>query len=133
MNTNRKIIPLAMASGLVLCALACKGRVYDAQQAGNDANPTPSDSAAPDGAAASTHPDTQAQSQMEDSVITARVRTVLASDPALKGSVIQVETRGGTVSLNGTVLDRTQRHAAENAALRIQGVRNVNNLINVKR
>jgi osmotically-inducible protein OsmY len=124
-----------LLSALLSCVLvACEQRgEHDAQQSGNNGAPTPSDSASMDGATTRTNPDTAAQSQIDDSAITARARTVLQADSSLHGADISIVTRGGTVTLAGTVDERRQKEAAEHLVRGLRGVRTVNNEINVKR
>jgi osmotically-inducible protein OsmY len=67
-----------------------------------------------------------------DSRITAAVQGRLAADPLLKGLAIAVATRGGAVTLAGTVRSSAQRAAAERAARTVDGVTSVTNTVTVK-
>jgi len=67
-----------------------------------------------------------------DSRITAAVQGRLAADPRLKGLSIAVATRGGAVTLAGTVSSSAQRAAAEQVARTVDGVTSVSNTVTVK-
>lgn len=68
---------------------------------------------------------------LEDSGITAKVATQLASDDRVKSSEIDVETQKGVVTLKGNVDGDEAKAAAEEIARSIDGVKNVVNLITV--
>lgn len=68
-----------------------------------------------------------------DAALTARVKTAIASDAGLgSAAAINVQTYRGTVQLSGFVdsADKIERAAA--AARNVEGVRNVENNIQVK-
>lgn len=60
-----------------------------------------------------------------------KVRAALAADPRLKGMRIEVESRGGQVTLTGTVPSFRERYRAIETALRVQGVRTVTSKLEV--
>ncbi len=60
-----------------------------------------------------------------------KVRAALAADPRLKGTRIEVESRGGQVTLAGTAPSFRERYRAIETALRVQGVRAVTSKIEV--
>lgn len=69
--------------------------------------------------------------QLDDSAITAKVKTKLAADPEINPFRINVDVNAGVVRLSGTVEKETTRYEAEKLALGTGGVRRVINDIAV--
>lgn len=69
---------------------------------------------------------------IDDSVITANVKTALLADKVAPGMSIQVETFKGRVQLSGFVNSEAQAKQAEEVASRVKGVKSVINNITVK-
>lgn len=69
---------------------------------------------------------------VDDTVITAKVKTALAEDSAVPGHDVKVETRDGVVQLAGFVDNSTQKQQASEVARRIAGVKQVDNQLEVK-
>jgi len=69
--------------------------------------------------------------QIDDSVITAKVKAALIEDPATKARQIEVDTFRGTVQLNGFVDSADEKAAATRVAHSVNGVQNVRNNLNV--
>jgi hyperosmotically inducible protein len=69
---------------------------------------------------------------MDDSTLTAKVKTALAEDPVAKAHQIKVETRQGVVQLSGFVGDAAQKEAAGKVAASVTGVKSVQNNISVR-
>jgi hyperosmotically inducible periplasmic protein len=69
---------------------------------------------------------------VDDTAITAKVKTAMFRDPTVRGLQVQVETHGGTVQLSGFVDNEQQRALAERIASSVEGVRGVQNQITVK-
>ena len=69
---------------------------------------------------------------VDDSVITARVKTVLLKEPELKSLDVSVETLRGEVLLSGFVRDDTQRQKALKAASSVNGVASVKDAMVVR-
>src|SRR5688572_14913722 len=65
--------------------------------------------------------------QIDDSAVTAKVKSALASDPRTSASQIDVETFRGTVQLNGFVDSEDMKPAATRVASAVEGVRSVQN------
>lgn len=70
---------------------------------------------------------------MSDTAITASIKTDYLKDPDLSVLKIDVDTRGGVVTLNGLANDEAARTRAERIAAAIKGVREVRNFLVVKR
>jgi len=69
---------------------------------------------------------------MDDSVITAKVKSLLAVDDFLKSFQISVETYKGTVQLSGFVSSQKAVYKAEEIARSVKGVKSVKNDLIVK-
>jgi osmotically-inducible protein OsmY len=69
---------------------------------------------------------------VDDSVITAKVKTELVRDPDLSAAEINVETFKGTVQLSGFVKDSGDVSKAGTVARSVKGVKAVKNNLLVK-
>ncbi len=69
---------------------------------------------------------------VDDTVITAKVKSALLGDEAVKSFAVSVETVKGVVQLSGFVNTAAQRSAAGNAAWTVPGVKTVTNNLIVK-
>jgi hyperosmotically inducible protein len=70
---------------------------------------------------------------MNDTAITASIKTDFLKDPDLSVLKIDVDTKGGVVTLNGLAGDEAARVRAEKMASAIKGVKEVRNFLVVKR
>ena len=70
---------------------------------------------------------------MSDTAITASVKADFLKDPDLSVLRIDVDTKGGVVTLNGLANDEAARGRAEKFAGAIKGVKEVRNFLVVKR
>lgn len=70
---------------------------------------------------------------VDDATITAAVKSKLVADKAANLTRVDVDTNNGTVYLNGTVDDATQKTRAEQLAWEASGVKNVVNNLQVQR
>lgn len=75
----------------------------------------------------------KADKYMDDAWITAKVKTLLLQDDAVKGLDVNVETHKGMVQLAGWVSSPAQIAQAEKIALSVEGVKGVKNDLMVKR
>ncbi len=69
---------------------------------------------------------------VEDSVLTAKVKSALLKDPAVSGTAVHVETFRGLVQLSGFVKSAAERSRAEKLAQDIDGVTTVINSIVIR-
>jgi hyperosmotically inducible protein len=76
--------------------------------------------------------DRTAGAVVDDTVITAKVKTALAADSTVAAHEVNVETRNGVVQLAGFVDNSTQKSQAAEVARRIAGVKQVDNQLEVK-
>jgi len=70
---------------------------------------------------------------VDDSVITTKVKSLLANDDFLKSFQITVETYKGTVQLSGFVDSQQAIDKASEIARSVKGVKSVKNNLNVKK
>lgn len=73
-----------------------------------------------------------AGTNLDDSTITASVKSKLVADKAANLTRVDVDTNNGTVYLNGTVETPEQRARAEQLAWQASGVKNVVNNLQVQ-
>jgi osmotically-inducible protein OsmY len=70
--------------------------------------------------------------QRPDERIREEVCDVLTRDPLVDASEIEVEVQSGEVTLSGSVSDRRQKRAAEDALDGIAGIKDVHNRIRIQ-
>jgi hyperosmotically inducible protein len=70
---------------------------------------------------------------MDDSALTAKVKSALIDDPSTKAGDIKVETRQGVVQLSGFVSTQAQKDAAAKVAQAVTGVKSVQNGLTIKK
>jgi osmotically-inducible protein OsmY len=83
-------------------------------------------------ACASTAKQSSTGEYVDDSVITAKIKSMLAADDFLKSFQISVETYKGTVQLSGFVNDQKAVDKAVEIARGVKGVESVKNDLVVK-
>jgi len=83
-------------------------------------------------ACASTSKQEGAGEYVDDSVITTKIKSLLAADNFLKSFQISVETYKGTVQLSGFVDSQKAVDKAGEIASGVKGVKSVKNNLNVK-
>ena len=69
---------------------------------------------------------------IDDTAITASVKTRMLEDERVAGTSITVETLNGTVMLSGFAKSEAEKAAAESIARKVDGVRSVKNEITVR-
>jgi len=69
---------------------------------------------------------------ISDAAITAKVKAALLADSQLKSTQVSVETTQGIVQLSGAVDSKAQESEAVNAANKVDGVKQVKDLLSVK-
>jgi osmotically-inducible protein OsmY len=69
---------------------------------------------------------------VDDTTVTAKVKSALLGDDAVKSFEIKVETVKGVVQLSGFVDTSDQRSAAQSDASAVSGVKDVQNSLMVK-
>lgn len=74
----------------------------------------------------------RAGAAIDDAAVTARVNAELAKDPDLSALRIDVDTEAGKVVLKGSAPDAASRDRATQIAARVDGVKGVDNRLEVK-
>jgi hyperosmotically inducible periplasmic protein len=69
---------------------------------------------------------------VDDAAITSSIKARMVEDKALDAAAIQVETRNGNVTLSGFATDRLDKQAAEQIAIKVKGVKTVQNNVAVR-
>ena len=112
MRIDRKtlVVNAAVAAAMSVLIAGC-GNPQDKQ-------PTPSAS-------------TTVGTEIDDTVVTARVKATLLSDPDVKSNDIKVETRKGRVQLSGFVGTQARIDNAIALTRKVEGVKGVENAMNV--
>ena len=70
--------------------------------------------------------------EIDDTVITTKVKSALLENPDTKSFDIKVETRKGLVQLSGFVNNQSQADGAITIARKIEGVKNIDNAMTLK-
>lgn len=104
---------VALAAGVAIFATGC-----DRQQA------VPANSTTP--------PSTTVGTEIDDTVVTTKVKSALLGDQEVKGFEFKVETRKGKVQLSGFVDNQALADRAISIARKVEGVKDVENGMTVK-
>ena len=70
---------------------------------------------------------------VDDSIVTAKVKSALLADPAVKSFDIAIATRKGEVQLSGYVDNQAQINRAIDIARAVEGVQSINNEMSIKK
>ena len=87
---------------------------------------------APVAGAAAAPATTTIGNEIDDTVITAKVKSALLENPDTKSFDIKVETRKGLVQLSGFVNNQSQADGAITIARKIEGVKSIDNAMTLK-
>lgn len=123
----------AAAASLAIAALGGCARAespgFDAQAATRVAmaNPAPRPAEEPPAPPAAEPRPLPSRESLSDTVISARVKASLLSDPAMSGSDVSVNTDHGVVNLSGRVKSQEQAAIATSHAQRPDGVMRIEN------
>lgn len=132
MIDRRKLLPLALLAAL---AIAACGRSEQekarSEAAWRDAKQTAAKAAEEVKQKTKEAGETTKQI-VEDTAVTAKVRTALLAEKNVKSADIAVETFQGKVILRGSVPDRSQAELAEKVAKAVDGVKALDNRLTVR-
>jgi hypothetical protein len=106
-------------------AAQANARTDTGNGASNAPPAAPAATAAPATPAAAPAPASPPRDAIDDSVITAKIKAAILSDPAMTGSDVSVNTDRGVVSLSGNVKSQEQIAMASAHAQRQDGVMRV--------
>lgn len=121
---NSRLLTVSLSTVALLGAVACTPR--DREDVSKSAKDTATEVRQATEVAAN-----KAEKAIDDTMITAKVKSALLADSTVKGMDINVDTVGGTVTLSGSAKSQAERSQAEALASSVEGVRNVVNRINV--
>jgi len=110
---------LALTTGMLVLTAGC-----------NRSENTPPNAASP--STTSTAPSTTMGVEVDDSVVTTKVKSALLGDPDVKGLDIKVETRKGKVQLSGFVDSQAQIDKATAVTRGVEGVKSVDSSMTLK-
>lgn len=114
---NNRLYPLAfgmsIAAGMAILVAGCNQQVASAP---NSAKPVA----------------TSVGTEIDDTVVTAKVKSALLGDQDIKGFEFKVETRKGMVQLSGFVDNLAMAERAINITRSIEGVKGVENGMSIK-
>ena len=126
MNTRQRMsLMAALLAGAGLVAAGCDNRT--GERVGEKVDRTTSQVAASTERAAD-----KATTAVGDAAITGSVKTALIAEPNLSALKIDVDTKNGVVTLNGTVDNADQKSRAVSIARGVSGVSSVNDNLTMK-
>ncbi|HEX2539529.1 MAG TPA: BON domain-containing protein [Caldimonas sp.] len=126
-RTSPRLTPLAVGLVAAVLLVACDKKTTTTTTPSGTATTT---TVAP--APATTSAMNSAGNAVSDSAVTAKVKTALLADDNVKGLQIDVDTKGGVVTLNGTADTQANMSKAQTIAQGIEGVKSVENKLTVK-
>ena len=69
---------------------------------------------------------------VDDAAITTNIKARMVEDKSVDAAAIKVETLNGNVMLSGFAKDRLEKQTAENIAMKVKGVKSVQNNVVVR-
>ena len=123
-----------LLAGLLAVTLVACGNKNDNRTAGEklDAAVAKTGQAAEEAKAKTAEAGSAIADKIDDATITASVSAGLAKDPELSAVKIDVDTKGGTVMLNGPAPTAAAKARAADIARSVKGVNSVENKLEVK-
>ena len=118
-----------------VCAAALAAVIGFALPGCNKPADTPPNTAMPSGASGSSStpaPSATIGTEIDDSVVTTRVKSALLNDPDIKSIDFKVETRKGEVLLSGFAASQSQIDRALSVTRAVEGVKGVDNKVSLK-
>lgn len=111
------LLAALLSGAAVLLLSACDSKQPEAQ---------------PAAAQTTTPATTTVGTEIDDTVVTSRVKSALLADPEIKSLDLKVETRSGEVMLSGFVANQTQIDRALSVAKGVEGVKVVSNKMDLQ-
>jgi hyperosmotically inducible periplasmic protein len=130
-RTHKSKSVLAAVVMLVLLVAGCKGNTQSSTLGQKD-SPKESQSAMQQAANDIKQSTATAGAAIGDAAIIAKVKAAIIAEPALSSSDIKVDTVDGVVTLSGTADTPQDLERAAQLAQTVDGVKTVNNQLNVK-
>jgi len=132
-SLRRALFSLSLGTIASVGLLAgCEQKTTTRSPDGTSATTTTVTNPAPDATAAAKSTADKVGNVIEDSAITAKVKTALLADPDVKGLMIDVDTKNGVVTLKGTADKSSNRDRAVAIAKDTSGVKSVDSQLVVK-
>ncbi|RZU00923.1 BON domain-containing protein [Rivibacter subsaxonicus] len=127
------MIPAALAAALALGMAACE-RKDDRQTVGQalDSAMNSAERKADEAGTKMAQAMDAGTVKLKDAGITTGINAMLAGDTRLSASKIDVDTTNGNVTLRGTAPDSAARQHATEVAEKVDGVRSVNNQLQIR-
>ena len=122
---KRTTLLAAILAGTALVSAGCSDR-HPGETAGQKL-----DRSADKVAAATERATKETAVVVDDAAITTKVKSAIFAEPGLKTLQINVDTKGGVVTLSGTVATPAQKAKAAQVAKGVEGVKSVKNSLAV--
>jgi hyperosmotically inducible protein len=135
-DRKRLVLGVALAGAMSVLIAGCDKNPEEqaAQQPATTSQAaTAPEAATADAAGADQPATTTVGTEVDDSVITTKVKAALLADPDIKSLDIAVETHKGEVQLSGFVDTQEQIDHAVEIAKEVEGVTNVGNAMSIKK
>ncbi len=137
MKANKTPIALSLLAAATLLVACDRKTTVTETPAGTTATTSSTTTVAPSTAASNAMSATasamdKAGDAAGDAMVTGKVKTALLADPDVKGLRIDVDTKNGVVTLQGTVDSAALKDRATQVAQGVSGVRSVDNNLAVK-
>jgi len=128
-DRKRLVLGATLAAALALLFAGCSRQEQQAAQTA----PTSQAVTTAEPVTATQPATTTVGTEIDDSVITTKVKSALLADPDIKSFDIAVETRKGEVQLSGFVDSQEQIDQAIAVAQKVDGVTSVGNAMSIKK
>lgn len=120
-------LPLSLRAASSAIAVAAFGALVACSPAGRDEARSTANNTASTVRTETAKAATDVKNATNDAALTAKVKSVLLADAQVKGTSINVDSSGGTVTLSGSVGSSSEKMRAEQLAQGVEGVSRVQN------
>lgn len=120
-------LPVALRATSIAIAVAAFGALVACSPAGREEARSTANNAASTARTETSNAATDVRNATNDAALTAKVKSVLLADAQVKGTSIDVDSSGGTVTLSGSVGTGSEKMRAEQLAQGVEGVSRVRN------
>jgi hypothetical protein len=117
---NRTKLFAALIAGSALIAAGCDRTPTERSASQDGTTPPAITSKAP-----AESSDRTIVARADDAALTGKVKAAVAAEPEIRSMKIDVDTKNGVVTLNGTVASQEQKMRAKQAAQNVDGVKQV--------
>lgn len=120
-------LPQSLRAASIAIAVAALGALVACSPAGREEARNTASNAASTVRNETAQAATDVRNATNDAALTAKVKSVLLADAQVKGTSINVDSSGGTVTLSGSVGSSSEKMRAEQLAQGVEGVSRVHN------